>query len=226
MAIYTIFFTPSKENLPQYPDTEVRLLKEFVSSALSINQPPFRTRNRLKNLLGEIVLGKTIALCLSRLFSTEAFLDDDNWIPLALNSLATEIKRNQRDDFELYVLDTISAIALVMQVELVSGLSKFYSRIDDATSQGPEEAWEFTRKFTRDIPSVGPVLMSDFLKNVGYLNFVKIDFHLKREFPALLSGARTDAKSLFILSWHLCEELGMTPFIFDHIMYQWGRAKQ
>jgi thermostable 8-oxoguanine DNA glycosylase len=128
-------------------------------------------------------------------------------------------------EFKQYVLRTINDISMVMHEELVSGLSNFYSRVEGATKNSPEQAWAFTQDFTSEIPGVGPVLMSDFLKNIGYSNFVKIDFHLKREFPVLLAGVKGDARSLFVHAWHLCEELGMTPFIFDHIMYQWGRSK-
>ena len=39
--------------LPQKVADEKRLMKEFVSSALSINQPPFRTLSRMRRLLGE-----------------------------------------------------------------------------------------------------------------------------------------------------------------------------
>jgi hypothetical protein len=170
-------------------------------------------------------LGETIALCLSRLFESEALLDDENWKPGALQLLVAKLKVDVRDDFRLHVLNTIDAIAVEMQGELVSGLRKFYSRVEDGTKNGPEQAWAFMQDFTAGISGVGPVLMSDFLKNVGYPKFVKIDFHLKREFPSLLSGVKTEARSLFIHAWHLCDELEMTPFTFDHIMYQWGRAK-
>jgi hypothetical protein len=71
---------------------------------------------------------------------------------------------------------------------------------------------------------VGPVLFCDFLKNIGFPEFVKVDYHFQKEFPNL-TDEKLSIKKQFIRSLELCKILGVTPFYFDHLMYQWGRYK-
>ena len=212
-----------ENDLPQRPSSEEQLLKEFVSSALSINQPPFRIRSRLKKVLGEIVLGHSVDRCLSLLFVAQGFRGEANWTPSALWSFVETLKSSEWDDFRMHVLRTLASIAVVMQEALAGGLEVFYARIEEEVRKGPEKTWAFMQGFTEDIWGLGPVLMSDFLKNVGFSKFVKIDIHLKREFPELVAVGKTDSRSMFIHAWRLCDQLNMTPFVFDHLLYQWGR---
>ena len=217
----------AEEKLPGRPTDEIQLMKEFVSSALSINQPPYRTRNRLTALLGEIPLANTIPLCLQKLTENSAFLTEENWRPIRLASLAksTQEKLAGTNRFEMDVLKTIAAIGDTMERELLPGITGFYDKISNVLTHGPEHTWSFLEDFTSDIPGVGPVLMADFLKNIGFTKFVKIDQRLKNEFPILVSEVGQGPKSMFIYSWHLCQELRMTPFVFDQILYQWANPK-
>jgi hypothetical protein len=112
-----------------------------------------------------------------------------------------------------------------MQYELSSGLDMFYSKVSEALICGPEYTWSFMENFSSNIIGVGPVLLADFLKNIGFVEFVKIDQRLKKEFPKLIKGSQPTPKSMFIYAWRLCEQLKMNPFVFDHILYQWGNPR-
>jgi hypothetical protein len=214
------------ENLPKKPTNEIQLLKEFVSSALSINQPPHRIRGRLQSILGEIPLGDTIPICLNLLFDEPKFLDNRNWNPKNLEKLSNDLLDKNNDSFKNHILITINSISIIMQKELSYGLDNFFEKIANEIKLGPENAWKFMEKFTKEIKNVGPGLMSDFLKNVGFPEFVKIDQRLKVEFPEFINEFNLkNAKSMFISAWKLCAKLNITPFVFDHILYQWNKFK-
>lgn len=214
-----------REELPEKPTSETRLMKEFVSSALSINQPPHRIRNRMQRILGDIPLADTIPLCLSKVYDCPAFLEEANWTPAAFAGLLQSLRGSPGDAFTSDVRRTLLGLAAVMTAELQEGMNTFYRQVDRAVAAGPEACWRFMEQFTAPIPGVGPGLMSDFLKNIGYPEFVKIDQRLKKEFPQIVAGLPPDPKSMFIFAVTLCRELGMTPFLFDHILYQWGNVK-
>jgi hypothetical protein len=208
------------------PDNAVTLMREFVSSALSINQPPHRTRNRLKTLLGKIPLGNTIGHCLALLFKDGGFDDEANWEPAALFAFCSAIASRgdfSSDSFRRDVLTTMIECARHLQSELCDGLERFYARVDAATpAKDPDLAWRYLEQFGASIPGVGPVLTADFLKNIGFHRFVKIDQRLEKEFPGLLPSPGVKRKDLFAAAWELADALGMTPFELDHLLYQWG----
>lgn len=212
-------------NLPEKPDSEVWIMKEFVSSALSINQAPHRIRSRMQRILGDIPLAGTIPICLSRLYDCTAFLDDANWTPANLTRLLKSLPQYPNDPFKADVRRTLSELAAVMIKALQDGVESFYHQVEAAVAEGPENTWAFMKQFTELVYNVGPGLMSDFLKNIGFSEFVKIDQRLKREFPALVSGLPKDARGMFISAVKLCRQIEMTPFVFDHILYQWGNMK-
>jgi len=212
---------------PEKPTTKTRLMKEFVSSVLSINQPPHRIRNKLKSILGDIPLADTIPICLHKLYNEPGFLDEYNWMPASLAKYLADMDLDITSGSQMKtdIRHTLLASAKVMEQALGQGIEMFYCEIESAIKRGPEYTWRFMEIFTRAIPGVGPGLMSDFLKNVGFPQFVKIDQRLKKEFPQLIVGVPTDQKSMFIFAIELCQQLNMTPFLFDHILYQWGNTK-
>ena len=210
------------KRFPQKPDNTIQVMKEFVSSALSINQPPHRIRNVMKRILGDIPLANTIPLCLNKLYDFPAFLDDRHWTPDALAALLEGLDANPNDALRADIRHTLIALAHTMDEALKHGVQPFYQIVEAAANKGPEQTWRFMQRFTVPIPGVGPGLMADFLKNIGFPQFVKIDQRLKKEFPKLISGVPPDPKSMFIFAIELCRQLDMTPFLFDHILYQWG----
>lgn len=213
------------KKLPEKPADEIRIMKEFVSSALSINQPPYRIRSRMQALLGDIPLADTIPACLSRLYDCPAFLEDKQWTPGALANLLKSLPYTSEDPLKSHIRNTLLGLAEVMAEVLQNGTEVFYNLLESAVAAGPENAWTFMKQFTEPIHNVGPGLMSDFLKNIGFPEFVKIDQRLKKEFPALVPGLPTDPRAMFIFAVERCRQLGMTPFLFDHILYQWGNVK-
>ncbi len=213
------------KQLPEKPVDEIRIMKEFVSSALSINQPPYRIRSRMQKILGDIPLAATIPLCLDRLYGCADFMDNMNWTPDGLAQLFEGLPEYPDDPFKEHIRRTLLELAVVMVEVLREGIEPFYKCIETAVAAGPEKTWVFMKQFTESISGVGPGLMSDFLKNIGFAEFVKIDQRLKKEFPALSPGLPKAPREMFIFAVVLCRKLGMTPFLFDHILYQWGNVK-
>ena len=214
--------------LPEKPSDEIHLMKEFISSCLSINQPPHRIRSRMTAILGKIPLADTIPLCLNKLFDCSDFLLDSNWKPSSLETLIKSLRdkdENFSDQFRRDVLDTLDSVTNKISFELEAGINQFYDRITREITKGPESVWAFLQQFTANLRGVGPSLMSDFLKNIGFVEFVKIDQRLKNELPKLIEGLKSTPKNMFIFSWYFCERLKMTPFIFDQILYQWGNPR-
>ena len=79
---------------------------------------------------------------------------------------------------------------------------------------------------SKSINNVGVALVCDFLKEIGFTRFVKVDHHFKREFPELLSTSKTckqSPKESFILSQELADSIGITPFHLTRSLYLWGR---
>jgi hypothetical protein len=214
--------------IPKKPADEPNLSKEFVSSCLSSNQPPFRMRNKLKSLIGEIPTRKTISLCLSKLFTESRFINDSNWTFINLHKMSTEMKQAESVEYggmKSAILDILQNGSKIMGEQVAGGLEIFYENLQYEIDKGPENVWKFMEIFTNTIPGVGPGLFSDFLKNIGFVDFVKIDYHFKREFPELIRSEYLAPKLMFVHTINLCNKLGMTAFHFDHVLYQWGRYK-
>jgi hypothetical protein len=213
--------------LPRHPQTTSALLRELVSSALSINQPPFRIRSRLKKILGDIPLADTIGHCLATLLHADSLSTDEAWDPVRFQSILVELRETQprSDAFSLHVINTSVDCGSTLELWVANGLEAFYRQVDTGLSKGPEAAWSFMQELSRPIHGVGPVLIADFLKNSGFHRLVKLDQRLEREFPALLNKHKNlDSRRMFIEAWHLADQLGMEPFVLDHLLYQWGNT--
>ncbi len=217
-----------KLQLPQKPKNEIRLSKEFFSSCFSINQPPYRMRDKLKSFIGKIPIAETIPICLSKLFDEPSFLDDKNWKFFKIKELSLDLNRlpSNITGMKAAILQILFSGSEKMMVEIEKGLDAFYDKIAQEIDKGPENTWNYMIDFTKTIPGVGPGLFSDFLKNIGFPEFVKIDHHFKNEFPTLIGSEKLSDKRQFVKALQLCIRLEMTPFYFDHLMYQWGRYKK
>jgi thermostable 8-oxoguanine DNA glycosylase len=113
--------------------------------------------------------------------------------------------------------------------KLKNGLASFYKELDEINNKPAKNIWDYLLEFPKNIHNVGSALICDFIKGVGYKNFVKVDHHFKKEFPQLLGFANCDkltAKEHFILSREITELLNISPFHLDHLLYQWGRYKK
>jgi hypothetical protein len=117
-----------------------------------------------------------------------------------------------------------------MAHRLQSGLRPFYESIQHVSASTPEAMWTFVEELARPIYNVGSALICDFIKEIGFLRFVKVDHHFLRQFPSLLGQSlgcsRMSNKKHFILSQELSDALGIQPFYLDRILYEWGRYGQ
>jgi hypothetical protein len=214
--------------LPERPHSVPDLMKAFVNSCFTYAV----LRNFCTSILGEIPTPETIGECLARVFGFGTFRLEETWLPEKLRSAAEEIQA--REQYNLYSNEPRPRIIRVlidgsaeMGRRLDEGLSAFYSSLDTVTHSAPEIIWKYAEDFSDRIYNVGPALVCDFLKEIGYSQFVKVDHHFKKQFPSLIHGGdackKLSHKSHFILSLHLAERLGMTPYHLDKTLYQWGR---
>jgi len=112
----------------------------------------------------------------------------------------------------------------VLDKELSRGLDAFYKKISNANT--PIAMWDLATEISASINNVGVALICDFLKEIGFTRFVKVDHHFKREFPKLISSSKTckqSSRESFILSQELADSIGISPFHLDSILYMWGR---
>lgn len=215
--------------LPEKPGDIRQLMKVYAGSCLSQSM----IRRRLIRVMGSIPTPETIPLCLEKVFDEPDFADNRHWTPEAMSELTADLEKRERvegaDLRSASLRSRIIAIlkdgSLLLEKELGHGLAPFYREISTAIENGPEETWKYAQHFAGFIRHVGPATVCDFLKNLGFSDFVRVEGHFKSEFPRLINEGKLTVKQQFIMSLTLCEELEMKPFVFDHIMYQWGRYK-
>lgn len=218
-----------REEIPEKPEDVRQLMKVYASSCLSQSM----IRRPLTRLLGGIPTPETISLCLETMFAEPDFADDRHWRPEALPQLLAAVeKREPVSNADLRSSKLKSRIVAILmdggallKQKLRDGLTPFYGEISTAIENGPEATWHFAKHFAGAIRHVGPATVCDFFKNIGFSDFVRVEGHFKKEFPELINEDKLSQKQQFIMSLSLCEELGMTPFFFDHVMYQWGQYK-
>ncbi len=213
--------------LPEHPKNIPFLMKEFASSGSSYSV----TRNYLKTFIGKFPGPENIAEALSQAFGEDGFLEDDNWYPASLNSLVDSIcdKRNWANENigtkvpDSRILGLLKDGAGWFEKELADGLNAYYKRIESRMTS-PELAWDYVTEFSSPIRQFGEALASDYLKNIGFHQYVKPDFHFLREFPQLAGlPEKMKSRDQFIVAWHLSKSLGITAFYLDHLLYEWGR---
>ena len=211
--------------IPLKPASIPDLVKQFCVSAFSYAP----LRRYLKTQIREIPMRDTVALALSKVFNKADFLIDSNWLPKALNELAVTIQSENRYDltsrqFNPRITAVLLSGTMKLGQELENGIELFYSKILKVTK--PLEMWNLVNEFSSSIDQVGPALICDFFKEVGFVRYVKVDHHFRREFPTLLNDLTScgkNPKQSFILSQELADAVGITPFHLDAILYLWGR---
>jgi hypothetical protein len=100
----------------------------------------------------------------------------------------------------------------------------FYTKADELSMKHPGRAFDYAENFSKEIKKMGTGLVCNFFKELGLLQYVKVDVHVKD----FLENLNTDCKKLspkrnFILSWLLAKEAGMEPFFLDKILYVGGK---
>jgi len=210
---------------PSRPKDVTTLTKQFCSSAFSYAP----LRKYLASLIGTFPMRDTIHIALCKSFDDNAFLLDSNWIPGSLSKLALKIQQKynydlSRKQFKPRIISVLITGSDKLSNELKNGLDAFYKKISDVTS--PSEMWELAKNFSIPISNLGPALVCDFFKELGFTRYVKVDHHFRKEFPELISHLRTcdqNPKESFILSQKIADSIGITPFHLDSILYLWGR---
>jgi len=210
---------------PSRPTDVETLMKQFCVSAFSYAP----LRKYLASFIGNIPMRDTIALSLSRAFNDNEFLNDSSWSPMALHNVARKIQLREKYDlsrkqFNPRIISVLLTGTKVLDKELSRGLDAFYKKISNANT--PTAMWEYATQISASINNVGVTLICDFLKEIGFTRYVKVDHHFKREFPKLISSSKTckqSPKESFILSQELADLVGITPFHLDSILYLWGR---
>jgi len=161
---------------PEPPRTVPDLMKSFLKSCYTHSV----LRNFLTSLLGEIPTPPAMGKLLCTVFSEPAFLDDNNWYPDALRAVATRIQARERCDLASPVpRNRMTRVILDGTVEmskrLERGIDSFYQAVESVSAASPEVMWKYVRDFSKPIGFVGPALLCDFLKEIGFLQFVKVD---------------------------------------------------
>jgi len=215
---------------PKRPTGIPLLMKTFLRSAYTYSP----LRKHCEKALGEIPTPPQMGKLLSRVFSEEAFKRDQTWKPASLNATATDVQKRLRLDldsreFHPRMLRVMLDGSAEMEKQLARGLDSFYATVDEAVAKGPEAMWAFIWEFQKHIKLVGHSLTCDFLKECGFLRFVKVDHHFSKQFPALLYSRDCSCRSpkaSFLLSQELAGAIGEEPYYLDRILYEWGRNKK
>jgi len=216
-----------KERLPKYPKTVPLLLKHFCVSSFSY--APLRN-NFLKPLIGDIPSTENIDRILSLVFEREEFLDTSYWTPENLLGLAENIQSQKNynlysKEFKQRIISVLLTGMLKMQSELENGLVAFYSKIESI--KATDDMIKLSINFSKSIRNVGPVLISDFFKNIGFTNYVKIDHHFQKEFNTLVvfytKKKKLNFKESFTLSQIIAKKLNYSPYYIDALLYFWGK---
>jgi len=214
-----------KWETPTRPNNAINLIKQFCTSAFSYAP----LRKYLTSFIGDIPKRDTIHFALNKAFNNDSFLIDSNWTPKTLRNLALkiQIKENydlSRKQFKPRIISVLLTGTEKLSNELSSGLDIFYNKIETITS--PCEMWDLAENFSKPITNVGPALICDFFKEIGFVRYVKVDHHFRKEFPQLIADykiCRQNPKMSFILSQKIADQIGITPYHLDSILYLWGR---
>lgn len=211
--------------IPSRPTDIPSLMKQFCVSSFSYAP----LRRFLTGYIGKIPMRENIAQSLCGVFDNIDFLYDSNWLTESLYNLAEKIQLSNNynlfsKEFKPRIIAGLLTGTAKLKLELANGLDPFFNKISSVTS--PSEMWKFVNDFSSPIINVGPALISDFLKEIGFTQYVKVDHHLSNEFPKLMLSPKScslNQKQIFISSIENAKSIGITPFHLDKIFYLWGR---
>ena len=219
-----------KDDHPERPKDVPHIMRKFFTSCFSYAP----LRRYLTSVAGSIPDSFILPACLAKVFSEKKFSKSEKWYPPFLYAVANDIQIKSNYDlkskeFKPRMISVILSGSNIMAERLKNGIDSFFMELDAVNKETGSEIWKYVLGFSKNIYNVGPNLICDFIKGIGFERFVKVDHHLKREFPELLGldeCHRLSDKEHFILSQNLADHLGMSPFHLDHLLYQWGRYKK
>ncbi len=219
-----------KWQLPKRPNSIPDLMKTFFTCCFTYAP----LRKYLTNIAGGIPTPSMLPGCLSQIYDQKDFLNDEIWYPDKLHKVAMLIQKKEQfklksNQFKPRMIAVILDGTKKMGFKLNSGLDTFYDEVQRINLSPGDQIWKYVSAFPKNIYNVGPALICDFLKDLGFENFVKVDHHFKNEFPELIgfdNCRKLSSKEHFILSLELAKFIKMSPFHLDHLLYQWGRYKK
>lgn len=212
---------------PKRPEDLASLMKSFLKSCYTYSV----VRNYCRRVLGAIPMPDTMGILMDRVFPDNALLEDNTWLPQNLKKTALRIQRREKlkltsNQPRPRMLRAMLDGSDEMAKRLDGGLEPFYESIERVSASSAEAMWSFVEGFSKPIYNVGPNLICDFLKEIGFLRFVKVDHHFMRQFPKLMGEAdcrRLSPKETFLLSQEVADAIGIEPYYLDRILYEWGR---
>ncbi len=213
---------------PEQPSDIPSLMRSFIKSCYTYSV----LRKYGTRVLGQIPTPGTIGLLLEMVFAESSFLDDETWYPKNLYAVAMNIQRQMQFDLTSNqpmprMLRVMLDGSKEMAKRLASGLQPFYELIEQVSASSPEAMWKFVVNFAKPIYNVGPALICDFIKEIGFVRFVKVDHHFLGQFKGLFGGyedcRHLSNKRHFLLSQWLADAVEIEPYYLDRILYEWGR---
>lgn len=219
-----------KWETPPKPKSTILLMKTFFTSCFTYAP----LRKYLSSVAGHILSPDCLPNCLAKIYSEKSFLHEHNWYPQEIYKIAGRIQQKEQFDlkskqYKPRMIRVLLDGSKEMEQRLNHGINGFLKELDKTNEQSGAEIWKYVLEFQSNIYNVGTALICDFIKNIGYDRFVKVDHHFKKEFPELMgyqSCKTLSPKEHFILSQEIADLLNMSPFHLDHLLYQWGRYKK
>ena len=214
---------------PDRPQSVEHVTRYFMGAAFTYSV----VRNFLRARVGYLGSGDWLSTALRRSFDEPRFMEASVWEPVPMGQLARELEKRLDPKsppraVPRRIVEVLKTGSAHLERELAEGVEPFCDRVDQACESGPVGMWRFVSEFSAPVRFVGPALTCAFLKDIGFVQFVKVDHHIEREFPDLIGHVgcgSLSTKDHFRLSIELGEQIGMTPFHIDHLLYQWGRYK-
>ncbi len=230
-------FVQNKE-IPARPTNTIHIMKQFIVSTTS--QADIRKQLRDKYNQGHNFGIDDIPRIISSLFNDTRFLNDNMWEPNNLMQIANEVANTiaQEYDLEVYRPRTYGNpikphIILILKTgseqifrKTQNGINAFYTEIENSCREGPKSMWCYAKNFSRPIRNVGIALICDFFKEIGFIQFLKVDYQVREKFPQLIQSQKnyTD-RELFLIFQELATQLNISPFHLDKIIYLYGWAQ-
>lgn len=172
-----LFFENEKH--PEQPEDIPHLMRKFFTSCFSYAP----LRKHLTSVVGSIPDSFMLPSCLAKVFSEEKFLETKNWHPINLYKVAKNIQNKNKYDlkskkFKPRMISVLLSGSKAMEKKLENGLDEFYSELTVVNRMSGSDIWSFVSKFAKDIYNVGPNLICDFIKGIGFERFVALNLGL------------------------------------------------
>jgi len=212
------------QHFPARPTHEDPLLRRYFISCFSYAV----LRNQNTQTLGEMPTPDNLSRLLTLVFNDHSFENMQTWNAVTISQIAQEIQERYRFNLKSAerkpkMLRILLDGSKQMQQLLSQGVDGFYHQIETAINQGPSSMLAYARRISNPVHNVGVALTCDFLKEIGFYQFVKVDHHFSNEFSELINKTNLTPEERFAFAIRIAQVLDMTPYRLDKILYNWGR---